>query len=157
MPGQIGWFYSEISGLKSPSSFGLMSILILRRTFRTISSLGNWTIPFCCFLQEKFYSFRIGINCIFSFLMVFHLLRWIAPKCPHYSGSCWFHHDKIAMRQQSRSWKPVFKWTSLIDFTLHFSQHDGNRGVVQTLVLLSSKVLVSCWIGMRPLSTTRKL
>ena len=43
--------------------------------------------------------------------------------------------------------KPVFKWTSLINLTLDFSQHDGTRGVVQISVLLFSEVLTGCWIG----------
>ena len=43
--------------------------------------------------------------------------------------------------------KPVPKWTSLINLTLDFSQYDGNRGVVQISVLVFSKVLTGCWIG----------
>ena len=41
----------------------------------------------------------------------------------------------------------VFERASYVDLSLHFSQHDGNRGIVQILVLLPLVVFVCCRTG----------
>ena len=82
-PRQVGWSNPKISVLELQNSLGLRNIVVLRRTFMTISSFRNWIIPFCSFLQQNFHSIRTGINYIFSFLTIFHHLRWSAPMCPH--------------------------------------------------------------------------
>ena len=43
--------------------------------------------------------------------------------------------------------KPGFKLLSRIDLALLLSQHDGNRGIAQILVLLQFIVFVCCRIG----------
>ena len=41
----------------------------------------------------------------------------------------------------------AFRWASRIDLTLHLSQHDDNRRIVQILVLLLFVVFECCRIG----------
>ena len=43
--------------------------------------------------------------------------------------------------------KSALKWAVHVDLSLHFSHHDGNRGIVRILVLLPVIVLVCCRIG----------
>ena len=43
--------------------------------------------------------------------------------------------------------KTALKWAVHVDLPLHFSEHDGNRGVLQITVLLPLVVLVCCRTG----------
>ena len=43
--------------------------------------------------------------------------------------------------------KYPLKWSVHVDLSLHLSPHDGNRGVVQILVLLLLVICVCCRIG----------
>ena len=133
VPGQICWLYPKISVLELQDSSRLSDVIILRRNHGIVDVLS---------VQQYFSTFRVQTVLTLSLLVTLCSLTRIASKFSHNSGSRWFSHERIAMKQQSRSlakrsWEKIpilviidinsaFKRASRIDLTLHLLQHDSH-------------------------------
>ena len=148
MPGQICWSYLKIFVLELQDSSRLTNIIMLRCNHGIVDFLWVWiTHPsrspqqdFNTFGFELSSSFLFSLPCVRSHELLQSFLIILGP-------GGFLLHERIAMKQQSRSpVKSAFKWASHINLTLHLSQHNGNRGIVQILVLLLLVNVVCCRI-----------